>query len=218
MPVVRRISNADTLLGVWKITESPDQLGDAYSALYGPHGIPHNLSAEPRRSEWLASRLLLCNLLGAQRQILNDETGRPYIAGGEAEISISHTKGYAVAVVAKSRVGVDAELCNRKVLHAHKYFMNAKECATLQGDNDNLKALLCWSAKESLFKVVGNLGGTFKKNITVEPFELKSNGKMTLQLHDVDEAFSGAYIVEYSICEDLLITLCGVFSLLDNKQ
>lgn len=206
MPLIRQISVGDVLVGIWQITESSETLADMFCALFGRHAIPDYLTAEARRREWLASRLLLCELVGHPCRLLNDDNGRPFLVNGDVEVSISHTKGYAAVAVSKNRVGLDIELRNRNVLGAQRCFLGSLEMASM--NNDNTKALLCWSAKEALFKVVGNLGGTFKENIIVEPFDVADCGMMKLRLCGVDEAFAGVYDVCYSFWQDIAMTLC----------
>lgn len=209
MPLVRQIKSDTLLLGIWNITESADELSVMY---YGKDmGVcrDHCLKGEQRRLEWFASRLLVRELLGQETLVAKHQDGAPYIVNSSLYLSISHTNGYAVVAVADKKVGVDVELITRSALRASSRFMNDNELSALENDCANIVSLLHWSAKEALFKVVGNLGGTFKDNITVAPFEIADCGSLKLFLHGVNEKYAGEYNVDYMIDGVLLLTLCG---------
>lgn len=217
MPVVCKVVGDDILLGVWKITESVDELLELYCEDGAGDVLPFGFKSECRCSEWLASRLLVRNLLGENVSVLNDDNGKPFISGSSLYVSLSHTKGYAVAAVSNNVIGIDVELRKRKALAARERFMNIVEVSSNGSFDENTIALLHWSAKEALFKVVGNLGGNFKDNITVQPFEMADKGVLMLHLHGVDSNYAGIYPVKYIMGTDLLMTLCGSF-LFDDKE
>lgn len=209
MPLVRRIESDTLLLGIWKITESADELSVMYYGEEQPDSDFSRFKGEQRRCEWLASRLLVRELLGKNAIVGKYKNGAPYIIDSSLHLSISHTRGYAAVAVSDKNVGVDVEITTRSALEASKYFMNDEELLSLKSGDANLKSLLHWSAKEALFKVVGNLGGTFKENISVTPFNLDKCGSLKLSLHGVDEKYAGEYSVNYMIDGILLLTLCG---------
>lgn len=217
MPVVCKVVGDDILLGLWKITESTDDLLELYSEDGAGDAPPVEFKSESRYSEWLASRLLARNLLGENVSISNDGNGKPFISGSSLCISLSHTKGYAAVAVSNKAVGIDIELRKRNALAARERFMNIMEINSNYSFDENTTALLHWSAKEALFKVVGNLGGNFKNNITVQPFEMADKGILMLHLHGVDSDCVGVYPVKYVMGTDLLMTLCGNF-LFDDEE
>ena len=217
MPVVFKIASGKTIFGLWKITESIDVLTELYCRDNYEVIVPEELCGEQRRAEWLASRLLANEMLDRDVTVINDKSGKPFIKDVPLFISISHTKGYAAVVISDNNIGVDIELRNRSAIAVRKRFMNVVEIESANGCDDNLHALLHWSAKEALFKVVGNLGGNFRDNITTLPFEQARVGVIMLRLHDVKEGYEGTYLVKYLIGDELLLTLCGENSL-DIKQ
>ena len=107
------------ILGAWVLAERREPrevevtLGEAERALFAD--MPWPL----RRSEWLAGRRVAKRLLDqalrldpSRTQVLPLESGAPRIwVDGvprlDLVINLSHTKGWAVAAVAHSRVGVD---------------------------------------------------------------------------------------------------------------
>ena len=80
-------------IAIWHITESAETL----YAMLGMQRYDAALNAmhhEERRTEWLAVRVLLTEVLGRDKEIAYHSTGRPYLTDGSFCISISHTKGY----------------------------------------------------------------------------------------------------------------------------
>ena len=72
----------------------------------------------------------------------------------------------------------------------------------------NFVALVHWCAKEALFKIVGDLGGNFKDNIHVAPFEVAENGQVQLALVGLDGVGDGKFVAGYSVLDELLVVLC----------
>lgn len=196
-------------IGVWKIDETVQELLSL--------SLSNNIATDEiagcksvqRQSEWMAVRLALVSLLGKNVEIKYYDDGKPYIDVPGIAISISHTAGYAVVALSSCGViGVDVERRDRNALSlAHRY-MNEDEGIAHIGIEANLSALLHWSMKESLFKVVGNVGGTFKHNITVKPFQIKDEGTAQILLHDISNVEDTMFVVCYSVYEEYLITLC----------
>ena len=141
----------------------------------------HSFRYEKRRSEWLAGRIAAkCAGLQLQNddekicwgkkqwqqlQIAADISGRPYILWSVHEsstpmrISISHSRGYAIAMAAWDNCGVDIQQVTQAVERVEERFVGAEEknilaeIASLQGRQAALTLL--WSAKEAVKKTCG---------------------------------------------------------------
>lgn len=196
-------------IGVWKIDETVQELQSL--------SLSNNIATDEitvcrsrqRQSEWMAVRLVLVALLGKNVEIKYYDDGKPYIDVPGIDISISHTVGYAVvALSCCGAIGVDIERRDRNALSLVHRYMNEDEGIAHIGIEDNLSALLHWSMKESLFKIVGNVGGTFKHNITVKPFEIKDEGSAQILLHGISNVKDTMFVICYSVYEEYLITLC----------
>lgn len=210
MPELYRFNAEEDCLrvGVWHITETLDKLRslatDADIALYKIKG-----AGEKRMAEWIASRLLAKNVLDKNVEVRNDVMGKPYLSGMPGNISIAHTRDYAVVLYTQSiEMGVDVERRDRNVKNTCSRYMNNSEMLSLGGERDNDVALLHWVVKEALFKVTGDVGGTFKDNITLAPFELGDTGTIELSLHNVDSEKAGRYIAWYAFEKDFVFALC----------
>ena len=81
-------------------------------------------SAEKRKQEWLAVRVLLKELCGEEKGIAYLPSGKPYLEDGSAFVSFSHTSGYvAVALHPSAEVGVDIEQYGTRVQRVASRFI-----------------------------------------------------------------------------------------------
>lgn len=109
-----------------------------------------------RRLEVLAVRCLLKELTGAEQEVVYDPHGKPALKNSALHLSISHTDGYAAAIVGEKPVGIDIERRGRRVERVVSKFMQTSETALAGQLDDRLLAMhLIWSAKEAAFKVLG---------------------------------------------------------------
>lgn len=200
---------------VWHVTEEYEELlsmlPDADSV---QNEAEQQFSSEFRRVEWTAVRVLLYTVLDRQVHISYNEQGAPLLPDYEGlHISISHTKGYvAIALSETSAVGIDVEQIERlnkdnqfddkekmpRVEKVRSRFMRDDESAeTLVG------TLLHWSAKETVFKVLGREGVDFQDEMKVNPFdETQYEGDFSLE--DLKE--DDTYIIYYKVFDDFVLT------------
>lgn len=182
-------------IAVWRIEETPDEL---YALLRTRRydEVLATIHHETRRAEWLAVRVLLAQVLGDDKHIVYRDTGAPYLVDGSYHISISHTKEYAVLAYHRNGpVGVDIEHVAERVMRvAHRYtrpeeydyIEQAAECDRL------MYYILNWSAKETLYKYVGDTrAADFKNTFFLQPYVLNpSQGEM-----------EGRVFLDSSVCE-----------------
>lgn len=206
MPVFAkyRIDCVDVL--VWHTTESIEEL----ASLAGKKNANYAFSAfkgEARQKEWLATRALLAEVVGQDSTVLYDACHKPYLSSG-GYLSISHTSDYvAVALSEVEPVGVDIELLCRNVETAAHRFVNDGELEKVPLCGRNTLLLCCWCAKEALFKLTGDLGGTFKDNISVDLPLLSSAGNFKARVVGLGCKDAG-YKADYVIDKGLLVVLC----------
>lgn len=139
----------DVRLGIWAISESSDDFWalspyvessrSEFNALY---------KSEQRKCEVLAVRLLVKEIIGDNVQLLHQDNGKPYLSSG-MNISISHTRGFAVIIVSRSKqVSVDIEYFSNRIERIRSKFMRDDENASSQ-----VKLLMHWCAKETMYKL-----------------------------------------------------------------
>lgn len=200
---------------VWHVTEEYEELlsmlPDADSV---QNEAEQQFSSEFRRVEWTAVRVLLYTVLDRQVHINYNDQGAPLLPDYEGlHISISHTKGFvAIALSESDVVGVDVEQIERldttnqfddkekmpRVEKVRSRFMGNDEYAeTIVG------MLLHWSAKETVFKVLGREGVDFHDDLKVQPFD-ETQYEGDLQLDDLKE--DDTYTIYYKVFDDFVLT------------
>lgn len=157
-----------TRLGIWKITETADELS---SLLAHDEWLGDVLAvkSEAKRTEKLAVRVLLKELAGEEKQIKYCPSGKPFLPDNSYQISISHTRGYAAVILDRQNsVGIDIEQITEKVKRVRVKFVSERECIDL--DNELIHLLLHWSAKEAVYKLLEMPDIDLKEEVTIEGF------------------------------------------------
>ena len=201
-------------IAIWRIEESAETL---YAMLDTTRydDVLATMSHEARRAEWLAVRVLIGQLLGADKEVLYQPSGRPYLADGSYHISISHTKGYAaIAYHRACSVGIDIEQIAPRVGRIAPRFTHPDEAAYIDGRDDEMRMmywLINWSAKETLYKVADNsVAAEFREAFCIAPYELNQQGVLDVRCYvSTDE---GSLIrVHYRTFSDIVCTwvVCG---------
>lgn len=109
-----------------------------------------------RRLEILATRCLLKEMLDGEQIVSYDEYGAPSLTGSGQYVSISHTDGYVAVIIADKPVGIDIERRGRRVERVRSKFMQVSEDALVAETPDPVLSMhLIWSAKEAVFKFLG---------------------------------------------------------------
>ncbi len=118
--------------------------------------IPAADSVSDRRAaERSAVRALVEEAFGRDAVLEHDAHGAPYIKGADVHISVSHGAGYALLAVSHDGpVGVDIEAYRRSLPQLAPRFMEGAELAAYGSSSTTI--LKAWTAKEALFKAVGN--------------------------------------------------------------
>lgn len=203
-------------VAVWHVTEDYEELlsmlPDADSV---SNEAEQQFSSEFRRIEWTAVRVLLYTVLDRQVHINYNDLGAPLLPGYEGlHISISHTKGYvAIALSESAPIGIDVEQIERfeektNVFDDKEKLPRVEKVRTRFMRNDEfaettIGLLLHWSAKETLFKVLGREGVNFVDEMQVSPFdETQYEGEFSIE--DLKE--DDPYIIYYKVFDDFVLT------------
>lgn len=202
----------DIRVAVWHITEDYDELLSLLpDADIVKNEAESRFKSQHRIMEWTTVRVLLYIVLGRQVNILYNDQGAPSLPDYEGlNISISHTKEYvAIALSEKSKVGVDVEYIEHdeaikngklpKVARVRDRFVRDDEFA-----DGNVSLLLHWSAKETVFKVLGREKVDFVDDLKVSPFD-DTAYEGTFELEDMKR--HDVYTIIYKVFEDFVLTL-----------
>ncbi|MGB5872561.1 MAG: 4'-phosphopantetheinyl transferase superfamily protein [Bacteroidota bacterium] len=161
------------------VAELYDAGGDTYasSLLTGEeYGQFRQFRGWKRKVEWLAGRIAVKAAFGRYSahagnalprlpvSVLNNEAHVPYFPGHpEVHLSITHSHGYAVAVVAPFDIGIDLEKIEERPLALTHYFFSEEEqnlAAAREEDSGARDGMIThiWSRKEAVSKFL-QLGG-----------------------------------------------------------
>ncbi len=126
-----------------------------------------------QRTEWLACRVAIRQLVeqlgGVYTGLYKDEYGKPHLRGLPWSISLSHTTGWAAAVLHQSRpFGIDIEPIREQFQRVVPRTLSASEIAHAAGLPERLAVY--WCAKESLYKLYGKRQLTFREHLHIDPF------------------------------------------------
>lgn len=167
----------ETILAVWKMEETEDELRNQLSEKTLSEKKFQQLSSDKRKIEWLSVRLLLKNTCLEEKIIAYEQNGKPFLLDNSFNISISHTKGFVALLLHPTRnVGIDIEQMTDKVLKLKERFMTKDELKYSSFEEEKIQVLLHWSAKETLFKIIPQAEITFNEHLHIAPFQVKRKG------------------------------------------
>lgn len=173
MPLVRIIQiNSGTKVGIWHISEPEDFFREKVNVAREVHH-PH------KRLQHLAARYLLTILEHdfPVCEIQLSKSKKPFLPKNSYFFSLAHSGNYAVAIVSKKyRVGIDVEMIGEKVQKIAPKFLNPEEQAFLDKEKQIEQLIVCWSAKEAVYKWDGDGGVSFRENIHIQPFSYDLSG------------------------------------------
>jgi 4'-phosphopantetheinyl transferase len=165
--------------------------------------------AHPQKQvEWLGSRIAISKALTMKglvyKGLQKDEFHKPHLINLAQGVSLTHTHGYAAAVVStQHEVGIDLENISEKIRKVAHKFLAPNEAQHAQDDLG--KMAVYWSAKEALYKIYGKRGLFFATELLIEPFELSSNfiTKGRILTQDFDQT----YRIQVHIFDNCVLTV-----------
>ena len=179
MALLYKVNNP--LHGVWKMEESSDQLLEKLDRKSDFESFMNRVSAEKRRQEHLASRVLLKTLCGEEMKVEYRSTGAPFLSDKPLFISISHTKDYVAVILDDQPTGIDIEYRSNRVVKIRSRFMNPEEEAGVDPEHVVEHLLIHWCAKETLFKIIDQQEVDFQRHLHVVPFSYADEGVFTVR-------------------------------------
>lgn len=187
MPIIEDLKlSENSRLIIWEISETINELKTKVLLSENSLKLLNQRKSEIQKKQFLAIRNILSELSIDDRDMKYEESGRPYVMGGQ-NISLSHSDTFAAVILSDNVVGIDIEIMNDRILKIKDKFLETElnypeklEVAT---------ALIYWNIKESIFKAVLKEGLDFKKNILVLPLNMKKNTTKSWFI-DNDEIYS----------------------------
>lgn len=194
-------------IGIWKMEETTEEMWSLLQqkAWYQPEFS--RLKAEQRQKEWLATRLLLKEMLGREAIIHHHPSGAPYLSEAEKkQISISHTKDFVAIMLtdATQMAGIDIEYRSERVRKVRSRFLNAEEELFIDPAHETEHLLICWCAKETLYKIINRQEVDFCRHLHIQPFSYAKQG--TLIAFDTCSESTQHVVLQYRVEKDFVIT------------
>ncbi len=199
MPEIKLSNTAPSQLMVWHLTESVGQLKELLPVHIA--GKASHFKSPMHQKQFLAKQILL-NTYQLTDKLQYADSGKPFLSDNKY-ISISHSHAYVAIAVSQQAVGIDLEQPNPKLKKIAGRFVHADDI--LLNSKENLTSLQwLWTAKESIYKLAGIPGLSFKNDIritTLDPDNFKGVALLNKR-HPVDLFFN-------KITDDML--LCQAF-------
>lgn len=154
-----------TQLYIWQISESVEQLKKMFPK-EKTLGEAKMVSVSHKLQYW--AKQIILHRYNLAEQLVYLSSGKPVCKNGKF-ISISHSGEYVVVAVSDEPLGVDIERKNPKLQRIATRFRHIDD--VVPHVEDSLTQLqFLWTAKESIYKLAGIIGLSFKQDIRLMKF------------------------------------------------
>lgn len=166
-------------LGVWKITESEEELRRLSSVPADELEEISYIKSESLRKQKFAVRALLDIMFGEKVYLSHHDNGKPYIENSATNISITHTDKYVAVILNDTEeVGIDCESLDRDFSAVEKKALSEEEIESLDEDKRNEQLAIYWCAKEAIYKKMSQYNVDFAEQIEVDDFRMRGEGEL----------------------------------------
>lgn len=181
---------------VWKITENESSLEKMLVNLDSYRSDLDKLTSPKRRLEFLASRVALNAIMNRPVNVIYDLNGKPLLDNEFSYISISHSRKWVAVIHHPTLItGIDIECPTERINKIAHRFLNQTELDSFLGDDETKKTQLAWSAKESLYKIIGTEVADFASQLSVFPFDLQEEGTFNAMQHSNESIYEMHYLI-----------------------
>ena len=194
--ITKHYLNEFSILGVWKIEEDLNALLSLIVLDNDEKKKYKGFSSNSRKLEFLSVRALLSELIGKEAKIVYNKNNKPFLKDGSRFISISHShKLTSILLSTNEKVGIDLEFMSTNIAAIAFKFINRKEKVTKEQEERKYHLYIHWCAKEALYKICDKEGISIRKNITIEPFDVKGSGEIKghVNTDKINESFDLYY-------------------------
>lgn len=206
MPILKNIIVAENIrIGIWKITENSQQLEKMLTMSEDELSLYSLFRNETRKIHWLSYRILLRQMLRDDNVCLKySESGKPYFADNQYNISIAHSGIYSTVIICKgNKVGIDIERYNEKIFRVKEKFLSDDELKNIDDNIPVQHLLTLWAAKEALYKLYEKPGIDFKSQLLTASFKPLAKGDFEANV--VDGNLISKYKINYFLIEDYIL-------------
>jgi len=199
MPLYKSIAlDEETHVLIWEITESEQELAEPIKLGEISKKRIASMKSEMHRRAYLSVRHLLAIAQYSDEDLTYSSEGKPSLVDNVC-ISITHSHEYSGIILSSKPVGIDIEKQRDKIQRIADKFVSPKEQEYLPNIAEQVKALtLIWCAKESMYKLYGKKGVSFKQHMDVAPFELNKPQTKSSINYKGQISFYEVYFVEFN--------------------
>lgn len=166
-------------LGVWKITESEEELRRLSSVPADELEEISYIKSESLKKQKFAVRALLDIMFGEKVYLSHHDNGKPYIENSATNISITHTDKYVAVILNDTEeVGIDCESLDRDFSAVEKKALSEEEIESLDEDKRNEQLAIYWCAKEAIYKKMSQYNVDFAEQIEIDDFRMRGEGEL----------------------------------------
>ncbi|GAB1415574.1 hypothetical protein MASR2M117_09800 [Paludibacter sp.] len=171
---VERLIYEDALIAIGHVEEDISALINQLKNFEDYRSEYLQIKTDKRRMEFLAARILLNELTG-RNVLVEYRNDKPFLKDNSLFISITHSKDYVAVITHHSfQTGIDLEIRNTRVSNIIGRFLNIREQKLFCLENSKIE--IAWSAKEALYKIIGNIVRDFAAELEIFQFELNESG------------------------------------------
>jgi 4'-phosphopantetheinyl transferase len=170
-----------SIIGVWQISESVEELYNKIEITLDEENTLQSYKHQSRKKQWLSYRALIQDMVEENYHISFSDFGKPFlnIQKKNKHISITHSGDYSAVIINEHlTVGIDIEKPALRIERVSERFLSDKELSFIEPNNKWNHLTVCWTAKEALFKIHGNLCYDFREQINLEPFIYSEAGEI----------------------------------------
>lgn len=162
---------------IWKIEEPESWLSKDVELTPHCQQRVEGMQSELHRRGFLSIRHLMAEAGYRDADLYYDDNGKPHLRDG-THISITHSFQFTGIILSgEFEVGIDIEKQRDKILRIAHRFTPIREYHGVANEEAMVRKLtMIWGAKESLYKIMGTPGVSFRDHICVADFEPGAEG------------------------------------------
>lgn len=140
-------------LGVWKKNETAEQLMQTLCLDAFDTAEYAKIANDRRRTEWLATRIVMNKMLDKYAEIRHIESGKPYLQNDRRFVSISHSPDMVAVMLSENNLGIDIEQIRPRTTKVRTKFLTGSELDWCKTDEEHT---FVWTIKEAAYKLIDN--------------------------------------------------------------
>ncbi len=207
MPLLQITVVENATIGTWFMTESLGEMQLMIALSDSDQKEFEKFTSPRRQKEFLAVRLLLAAMMGQPGEIIHAPSGQPFLKDHPVHISISHSKNIAAIIQSGFPAGIDVEETGRNVTDIARRFLSEEEMSwTMKSRDPQLARILCWSAKEAVYKMAGLRDLDFRNEISIGEVQPVANGKTSAMINR--DGICTGFDLNFFLTENNVVTWC----------